>query len=343
MHGEDFSTYGRRSIRYDLHQAVQEDAELRRILDWTERIYPHMLIEDVANRIMPYRGYQNGAANVELVPHDDDAEDLIASALGDRDDLAEAFYEFGRQCLTNVVLFGEDAFEIVYGANPESPGRREFRFHRIPPRSLEHRTRSVLVQHVPRRVAKELHVPRVIHLPPDRLVVFEAPARVRKQLPQIMERLAALSESSLPSFVIENFRPGTTKVPFDVKLFSRTKDLAIAAATREIEWSGRAIYHFGEQRVVEQYWWYREFEFERFLIELRNEFLSTLNVALDRVGVHCGFVGQIRIEGVPTLNDVAEAQRHLFAGDRSLTEINAAFRRDWFEGLITAQAGSYAC
>jgi hypothetical protein len=169
-------------------------------------------------------------------------------------------------------------------------------------------------------------VPDKIRLPHDRLIIFEPPPRVRALLPRTLERLAALSEAALPHFAIENLRPDAKRVPFDVRQFSRATDLAIATAAREIGWTGRAIYGFGEARVVEHYWWYREFAFERFLIELREGFLSQLNEGLRRIGARYGFEGQLAIEGLPSLADVDDAQQHLFAGDRSLTEINSAFK-----------------
>ncbi len=326
MHADDDSDARRRSVWYDLQRAAQADAELRRLLDWSSLTYPHRLIEDVTNRVFPYRGYGGQATSVKMEPHDAEVERLVASALGGRWDLADGLYKFGRECLSNVVLFGEDAYEIVYDEQTEVLGSRRFSLVRIPPHALKRRDGQVSVQRVPAQIARELHVPREIDLPENRLVVFEPPGRVRKQLPRMLERLAALSDGSVPGFAIDKFRLGAKLVPFDVKAFSRAKDLAVAAATRDIGWSGRVIFFYGEQRVVEHYWWYREFAFERFLIELRDAFLSVLNQGLRHVGAKCGFKGQIRFEGFPTLRDVNEAQRSLFVGHRSLAETNAAFR-----------------
>jgi hypothetical protein len=327
MYEDEDAEMERHSVPYDLQLAASEDAELSRLLDWASRTYPRMLIEDVGTRVMPYYGYRDRSTHVKLEPEDDEVERLIAFALASRRDLTGAVFEFGRRCLANVVLFGTEAFEIVYGTGTSDQRGCQFSFAHIPPRSLDRGDGRGAVQHIPKLIANELHVPREIHVPQSRSVIFETPIRVRKQLPCILERLAALSEPTLPRFAIENLRPGAKSVEFNVKAFSRTRDLAIATAARDIGWSGRAIYLFGEQRVVEHYWWYREFAFERFLIELRDAFLSDLNQGLSKAGTECGFEGQLRLEGFPTLKEVDEAQRHLFAGDRSLTEINAAFRR----------------
>ncbi len=141
---------------------------------------------------------------------------------------------------------------------------------------------------------------------------------MRNQLPRIWDRLAALSDSSLIDAQVPSL---------DIKAFSRAQDLAVATAARDIGWSGRSIFLYGEPRVVELYWWFREFEFERFLIELRQSFVATLNSALRLAGRECSFDASIRFQGFPTLKEVDNATHHLIAGDRTLTDINAPFTR----------------
>ena len=66
--------------------------------------------------------------------------------------------------------------------------------------------------------------------------------------------------------------------------------------------------------------------FEKFKIEVRDSLLSTLNEGLDRAGERLRMHGQIEVEGLPTLDEVEQAQLDLKSGKRSPKEILDQFR-----------------
>jgi hypothetical protein len=158
-------------------------------------------------------------------------------------------------------------------------------------------------------------------------MIIEAPTSVRSYLPGVFERLHFLSDSLLPPFVMEDLKDGKVDDPFDTKLYSRTQKLALAEATREVGWTGGAIFGLGGQHVLENYWWQRELIFKRFTTELRERIVSELNDGLKRAGKVSGFQAQIQLFGFPTLAELDAAIGHIQAGDRPLGEIHALMKR----------------
>jgi hypothetical protein len=164
-------------------------------------------------------------------------------------------------------------------------------------------------------------------MPRSHLVIIEAPVRVRDHLPCIFERLHFLSDPLLPPFVMEDLKDGKVDGPFDTTLYSRTQKMALAEATREVGWTGGAIFGLGGQHVLENYWWQRELKFKRFTSELRERIVFELNDGLKRAGKVSGLRAQIQLSGFPTLAELDAAIGHLQAGDRPLTEIHALMKR----------------
>lgn len=86
------------SIFYNTEMQDDKDSRLRKCPQYYKQHYPGMLIEDVANHIMPYRGTSRKNFSVNLVPSDGKkTEELVASAI-DREgysyDLMSATHTF---------------------------------------------------------------------------------------------------------------------------------------------------------------------------------------------------------------------------------------------------------
>ena len=314
----------RQSIFYYSDVVGQEDAVLRRHPDYFRRLYPSMLIEDVAYHIIPSSGY-NTAFQVIFTPADARAEALIAAALnqeGYRVDLASATHYFMESCSRTVMAFGEASYELVYLSNPDDGAVVEFQLVSIQPLTVM-RWRGQLVQYVPAEVAQARKGSQYIPLSADRIITFTLPVSVQKDFRAMMEGLAFLSNHKLPDFVFQTGDDGSRQIPFDPMDHIHLEKQALAEAGKLIGWDARGLFR---EETLEFYDLHRALAFERFKIELRILLLERLNEALKLAGQQMGFSGQLRITGLPTIKDIEEAQGHLSAGDRPFREIIKPFR-----------------
>ena len=286
----------------------------------------HMLIEDVHNGILPIGNSDEDKWNVTLQPGNTAVEELLIGALdreGHAHDLQEALQEFVPDCAQNLMRYGECAYEIVRLVLPETDDVKRFDFMPIPAGSLRHQ-RGQWTQHLPSTVAIERKKPRVIPIEPERLILFSLPPILgtKKQHFQMLQNMVVLSKNIMPSFGMACLL-GSSSVPYDQTLFFKTRALATAEATKQIGYDQRSLFH---EYCGDYYWFFRILKFHRFKIILRNSILSQLNNALPQIGTEFGPVGSIAIEGLPTIEDVEEAEKAMREGTRSLTEIMKPFR-----------------
>ena len=314
----------RQSIFYYSDLVGQNDAVLSRRPDYLRRLYPSMLIEDVAYHMIPSSGH-NTAFRFTLEPMDAKAEKLIAAALNRNDyhkDLASATRNFLAQCAQTVMAYGEATYELVYLSNPDDGAVVEFQLAYIQPLTVMRR-RDQLVQYVPAEVARARKGSQYIPLAPDRIIAFPLPASVQKGFGAMMEGLAFLSSHTIPDFAFQVGDDGSRQTPFDPAAHIHLEKQALAEAGKLIGWNARGLFR---EETLEYYDLHRALEFERFKIELRITLLEKVNEALTLAGQKVGFSGQLQITGLPTLKEVEAAQAHLSAGDRPFQEILKPFR-----------------
>ncbi len=315
------------SVRYATDLARRNDPVLGRQPDYFRMLYPHMLIEDVSLRIMPIGGRSKRPFRVIISPPNDGVERVVAAGVsrrestGARGELAVAVCDFVRDCAQTIMAFGEAIHEIVYLVDPQSGGKVGFELVFIQPRTVE-RKRGRLLQYVPADVAADLRVPRYVVLTAERILVFRLPARFQRIHDRMMESLGGLSTPVLPEFALRQKAEGIPAVPFDMQVHERTQKLALAQATKLLGWNARGLL---QNAILEFYWLHRELLFERFLIELRGEILTSLNEGLVVIGREMNFSGEVVVEGLPTLADVDAAQEALALGARPFKEIIEPF------------------
>ena len=314
----------RQSIFYYSDLVGQNDAILRRRPDYHRRLYPSMLIEDVAYHMIPSSGH-NTAFRVTLEPMDAKAEKLIAAALNRDDyhrDLASATRNFLVQCAQAIMAYGEANYELVYLSNRDDGVVVEFQLAYIQPLTVMRR-RGQLVQYIPEEVARARKGSQYIPLEPDRIIMFPLPASVQNGFSAMMEGLAFLSNHNIPDFVFQVGDDGSRQTPFDSTAHIHLEKQALAEAGKLIGWDARGLFR---EETLEFYDLHRALVFERFKIELRTTLLEKVNEALTLAGQQMGFSGQLQITGLPTLKEVEAAQAHLSTGDRPFQEILKPFR-----------------
>lgn len=312
------------SIFYYSDVVGQDDAVLRRRPDYLRRLYPSMLIEDVAYHMIPSSSH-NTAFRVTLEPAGANAEKLIAAALNRDDyhtDLADATHDFFVQCAQTVMAFGEATYELVYLSNPDDGAVVEFQLVFIQPLTVTRR-RGHLVQYIPAEVARARKGSRYILLAPDRIITFPLPASVQKDYGAMMEGLAFLSDHKIPDFVFQAGGDGSRRTPFDLTTHMRLEKQALAEAGRLIGWNARNLFL---EETLQYYDLHRTLIFERFKVELHTILLEKVNEALTLAGQKVGFSGQLRMSGLPTLKEVEAAQTHLSIGDQPFQEILKPFQ-----------------
>lgn len=325
MWPQDLSSLKRRqqSAFYLSDFGYQKDSVLGNWPDYYLHFYTHMLIEDIGLQTLPLAWKNDHAPQLE--PPDDRFADAIAFALKARSyydsDLTDAVYRFFSEVAMSLAGYSACIFELVKLCDPDTGEIKAFDLCSIQPLTLL-LERGNWIQHVPKEVAAELKVDRCIKLDPARLLFFYLPKRFRDNWMNMMSSLAEVSEVS-PPFESSRSATSSERVPFDFNEHQQLKKQVVAGLTKEVGWNMRM---YPDDGMLEYYWIHRFLQYERFKIEMRDSILATLNEGLLRIGRALGMKGQISIPGLPTLQDVDQAQEGLQSGRRAAGDILHQFR-----------------
>lgn len=315
-----------RSVSYPIDGAP---AKVKAAGDLFGTMFVHMFLQDVSLSVMPVGGLRRDGATspVKLEPPNRDVEKLVVSSFQGHSyarPLAEAVCDFLQDCARTVLLYGEACFEIVYLSRPADGRAVAFQLARVTAGTVVRR-RGRLVQHLPPAVAAKRKLPDHVELDPKSVIIFEAPQYAKGELHRVVGALGELGTRMLPpEFVYRDLRAGLQQATYDAKGHIRTRNLALASATQLTGWNARNLLL---DDTLEFYWMHRQLLFHRFVIELRDGLLATLNEVLRRAGSEIGFSGALRLQGLPTLEDVEAAQDHLRKGDRSFAALLEPFNR----------------
>jgi hypothetical protein len=107
-------------------------------------------------------------------------------------------------------------------------------------------------------------------------------------------------------------------VPFDFQVFKSTQEKAVAQASRKAGWNARSS--FGEYQ-TEYYATYRRLRFERMLCQFRDLMLVAANKVLALVGPTLGVSATLEFRGLPTRNDITQADALLERGDIDVKDL----------------------
>ncbi len=285
-------------------------------------LFPGQLINDVRNTIMPIGGLA-GKKNfsARIIPEDKKIEKLVKDALpgrGSYGDLKESISGFFGDCAQTMMSYEKAVWEIAYLSEVEDETFVKFDFIFISPETIIRR-RGKLIQYVPKKIAEELDCSQYIELIPENILIFELPGYVKKKFRNIMDSLVALSDIGMPDFYRQSIMSHKPKQTFyDPEKHIEKQKLALAYATRTIGWNAR---NWLKDDMLDFYYLHRRLLFEKFKIDLRNEILDTFNKGLEIAGEKLNFNAKLVIEGLPTLEDVYDAQAHLQSGDVPLGKI----------------------
>jgi len=238
--------------------------------------------------------------------------DLLVEAIPDRngygDSLSSALGNFAMMVAREIVLNGELDYELCFGRSPDDALGKPAaaRLHYIPHGSLV-RVGRRWFQVIPNDVDNRISTGQILSVKNERVIRFlpsvklqRVLARVRAALPAIGQSRAVWMQRSIKSRSNESFA--------DV---SRSYDVALARATREIGWNGRGM--FNEQS-ADFHLILRQLRWKRFCIEIRDQIIATLSRVFTKVGLMFGESSKLQLKDLPTRNDVDNAEKQLKAG-----------------------------
>lgn len=285
--------------------------------------YSRMLVEDVANGLVPYSRAEDFTVSIESASPD--VEQVVAEGLGRSGyrDLLGAARDFLREAAQTLLAFGEVPYEIVYYSEAETDKIVAFDFSFIAPWTLK-RTRGGWLQTVPKDYSQRLNTQSPIELPSDSVLWLRLPPSIGRYFTRMMTDLDDLGRDLYPEFGIPVPGSSAPDIGFEFQVWNRCHQIALAQATRECGWNARTSF---AANISEFYFVHRFLEFERFKLELRTSLLSQLNEILQIVGRRIGFSGQIIIRGLPDAEQIAKSQKDLEAGTASFADVMKPYLR----------------
>jgi len=310
------------SVSYYSDLEGTNDPILKARRRYNSQHYPHMLLKDIQHRILPVYSLKRRERNphkVELEPANGVFEELIIKGLEQNNygsNLGDALQNFMERCVYLLTAYGEAYFEIVYFSVPESEIPIGFEIVSIQPMTLK-REKTKFVQYLPKDVAEGRSVEQFVDIDPLKILHFEIPMSLRKELRLILELLSLIDIKKNEKYHSSILNGDLKAAGYDFKSHMDSELIAIANITRNIGWA--AGFRFQDE-TVEFYHLYRRIQFEKFILGLRGIILETLNDGLRKIGQRINHAGSVRLSGFLSHDEVNEMQTLFLSGDISFKE-----------------------
>lgn len=283
-------------------------------------LYTTLFVDDIADSVWPF-AYRSSRRNVsiQLETNSECAEDIVTAALGEKvRGLESSVQKFLSTAAGQIAEFDFAVAEIVFACDTDTNQIKSVECVWINPVQIRKRWGKIY-QQVPIEIASERGVKTLIHIPNEKTILFVAPPSVRKAMSQARESLSIISDFRNDSFAITALQ---TNLPFDFQVHERAMMLALAEAGRPIGFGSRGMFN---KHVATPYLIRMRLLHEKFLIELRQSLLDTLNDALERIGRRMGFDCELKVDGLPTDRDIEIALNQLDSGSLPLTKLMDAY------------------
>ena len=279
-----------------------------------------MFLQDLTQSLFPIGGDVDGQPVFQLSADDEQVSTMIEAAFapvrgygGYGHDMSAVLSAFGDQAVRALLEGGTAVYEVAL--NRSNSGQAvSFSVFRVDgARSFVGITWQTIPKNTVTGAMWEDPTPvtrRVIRIPCERLVRMKLPDEYRR-IPSGLRALRHL-KSTLPDFVIQNLNPdGSAQVPYDPQEFTGIEKRAVATITRSTGWNARATF---SDAVTSYYEMVRFLRFEEFKARLREIVERTVNRILSIAGAATGFTGIVRLQGLPTLDEITVSRDHLAAG-----------------------------
>jgi len=273
-----------------------------------------LLARDIPLGILPIRAARdNPDFKVELVPSDEDRATWLTKFLDvgryERHTLAEGLVEFIETAAEFIGHYGEIYLEILpdedgspLEVSPLAPGRV------VPmPRSYW--------QIIPKK-DREQFGKNFVPIPRDRIWRLTLPHQLgsARSHRRLLRRLAALSDPSMPDFVFSNPLDQGRSVGYDFSVQRAAEDRLMERATRRWGTTMSIQRPIGDSN--EYFFISRRLAFLEAQALLREHLIAEINQLMRRLKVDVS----IRVTGIPTATEIAEALKKLHGGEISFAE-----------------------
>jgi hypothetical protein len=297
--------------------------------------YDHMLNEDVNVSIMPYRNHdeRRETSIVQLSSPNDLVEEDISLALSGsdyhRNNLEEAVSDFIRECASTIMHEGQAIYEIVHYKDEDTPETSFSKLEHVPNRNIKFFLGQPF-QILPKLEDFEGKKPRFKRITKDKLVVFKMPkpyGAIHKSMRLQLDRIGNDGAQSLYIKVMEEANKKKNNIlnhKINVMDGYKFSDLAVLSATNSIGWNARDV---PSKHLQEYFSLVRLLRFEGFKLKLRNTILNTINDNLTRLVSDPAYDGKIEFHGLPTEEDIQQAEKDLKEGSKRFNDIISPFLR----------------
>lgn len=255
----------------------------------------HELLREVGH-LIPY-----DCGEVVMVGNSAGVETVICHALSlgrhsDYYNITDSVREFCLLCAPTVVAAGYAAFEIIlWKPEEKAPKPKTFRLAQV--QNYRNRFGSPM-QYQPGR--------GWVNLDRNMLVVFEIDNARRAVVRNAMELLADASRhKAMLNKMIRNPPPG-----YDFEAHQESEAIRVSRATRALGWNSS----IHRMYLPEPYMVSRYLKWCKFRLELREMMIGGLNRALKIAGSAMEFNVQLKVSGLPMMDDLAEARGRLEDG-----------------------------
>lgn len=288
---------------------------------WTS-FYLYMLHSDITNHLLPYSTTPYGYG-VEVEPSNSEeiCRTLALALARERrfSTLPEALRDFMTEAAETLLTQRYAVYEVIHlSASPLDSQRQpaSLEFSQIHPASLRRRM-GRWRQYIP--VDSQWRwLGRSIKLDQDRLLVVTLGKRMHRELVSLASTLAALAPSMLARTTMLKMSR-TEGFSYDFDQHQAELDLYLARSTSSIGWNARGLL---EKYETEPYRLWRDIRFSEFKIQLRDLILQAINDALVHVHKRTGLAAQLRLTGVPTMQDMEQLRIGLMNGEIGAAEIS---------------------
>jgi len=310
----------RKSIRYYIPDKTPKR-------DLHTSLYTHMFIKDLHLGIMPIGGRsENPNFAVKIEPPSKEIEELIRLGLhthhGEPRDMAEAVCDFIDEVAHILVYYSKVYYEIVYFYTDESKNKIEgFRLERISNDNIKD-IFGFCWQFLPKKILKDRkqNLKRFIWLPKSDLLVIVIPKALGgiRKFRELLSNLQWVSRDPIPKFVMEDMSVQQQTKGYDFSIYRENQESFLARITRDLGWPARGSF---SESSLEFYQIYRYLKFEKTKAILREHILKGLNKTLESIGKKMGFKAKIKLEGIPSSQNLDDYIRQLVKGSLQFSKV----------------------
>jgi hypothetical protein len=288
-----------KSLRY-LYDDLSDDLK-NHAPQYDHSLYPHMFMQDVTVLMFPY----DVKDHLSIVSEEQRHLKIFDIAFDRRSyDRVHGVSEFLREVAYRVIYAGKCVVEIVYGDEWEADKFSSFKLTIIPHYSIIEKW-GKNIQYVPEKFRKDDQ--KQIELAGQNFVVFGERTAKQYDLSKLSKLLMEYSKYSLPEVYLQG-QQKEKPVNVDMDIFNHTGTVDFLTITKKVGWDGR---YFVDGKITDYFKVFRELQFGRFVLSLRDELLNNLNYSLQKVEQELDVKIQIENNSPFTIERINAAEKRL--------------------------------